>query len=302
MEEHELYDICKKNYKLLKNIKIELSSSYTYQITNPNHARNVIESLDRTEYLDSFKNFKSLFDEIGYREISDTSLVKDFRESQSKLLFIMDSIIKSYEEKYSPDETEIGLDIKLPVNANFSDFRKNIDDLDFVLTKCPFFQDKEEHLQFKSINKGSILFTFGIIGIGTLGASLILNNIAAFIDQCFILKSHRLTIEKQKQDVEMSKYEQQQKEAIIKHLDLLYKLEVDASIKSLEDLLNHKLEDGDEKGRVEQSIEKINKLIDQGIQIYTTLGTPEETKLLFEPLKMKYLPIEDSLKSIEKND
>ena len=61
-----------------------------------------------------------------------------------------------------------------------------------------------------------------------------------------------------------------------------------------------KLKDGKKRGLAEQSFEKIEKLIDKGLQIYSTIDSPQEAKVLFEPLKRKFLDTEKELKMIEK--
>lgn len=246
-----------------------------------------------------------MLEEIGRQEVTNKdNVVTRFRDLKERLLVAMRYVIKTYELINFHKEDMIGLDIKLPVSRNFSDFRKNIDDLDFILTKCPFFRSGTETLQFKSVHHGSVSLTFIVVGVGTamVGGSILLNNIAAFIDKCFIIKSHELTVKKQKLEVENSELEKKEKEEIYKQLIKLYKIVVRNELKKLEQELNYEIKDGDEMGRAEQSVEKFNKLIDEGIQIYSTIGSPDEIKALVEPLEMKYLSLIDQLKLIDKKD
>jgi hypothetical protein len=54
--------------------------------------------------------------------------------------------------------------------------------------------------------------TFFVVGtVGLAGGSMLLNNIAAFIDKCIILRSHFLTTQKQKYELEAEKTDKEKK-------------------------------------------------------------------------------------------
>lgn len=127
-------------------------------------------------------------------------------------------------------------------------------------------------------------------------------NTAAFIDQCMVIRSHYLTIQEQRRAIENDEIEQQQREAILGYIDLLYKRQVDEAIREMEEISGHEIVDGDERGRAEQSFEKLGKLLDKGLQIYSSIDSPQETKALFEPLEMKYLSIANEMKSLTDNN
>lgn len=203
-----------------------------------------------------------------------------------------------YESTGFDCEEKIGLNVKFPLSKNFSEFRRNIDELDFIVTKCPFFQNDNETLYLDSIDIGSFWITFAVVG-ATVAGSVLLNNIAAFIDKCLVIRSHHLTIQEQKMAMERSKLEQKEKEDALKSLNQVYQLFVENAIRELEETTKHQIQDGDERGRVEQSIEKFNKLIDKGLQIYATIETPNETKALFEPLEVKYVSLAKKLELLE---
>lgn len=305
MDIEKVYILFKNCYKEVEQTtSLVLISSDSYRINNLKSATNVVYRLESAEYLgQSLESFQKILEEIGGREINIANdKVTEYRAKRDQLLIAMEYVIKTYESTKSHDEEKIGLNIKLPINENFTDFRKNIDDLEFVLTKCPFFHCNEETLQFKSVHNGSILLTFIVAGISVVTGSLLLNNIAAFIDKCIIIKSHKLTQLKQEQEIERSNTDRKEKEEIYKYMKKIYKIQIENALKELEQDLGYEIKDGDEMGRAEQAIERFNKLIDKGIQIYSTIGSPEETKALFEPLEMKFLSLRDQLKYIEKKD
>lgn len=168
-----------------------------------------------------------------------------------------------------------------------------------LFSQSVLFYNDTETIKLKRVDNGSILLTFIVVGIGVEIGSVLMNNFVAFADKCIVVKSHKLTVEKQMQAIERANEQQKEKDEINRYLKKIYKIEVDIAIKELEEKLNYEIKDGDEKGRVEQSFEKFNKLIDKGMQISATIGAPEETKALFEPLEMKFLSLKNQIKLIE---
>lgn len=79
-------------------------------------------------------------------------------------------------------------------------------------------------------------------------------------------------------------------------------MQVNNAINELEEELNYKIADGEERGRAEQCMMKLEKLLNQGLQMYASIDTAPEAKALFEPLKTKYLSIENKLKAIGKKE
>ena len=41
------------------------------------------------------------------------------------------------------------------------------------------------------------------------------------------------------------------------------------------------LEDGEQRGKLEKSLEKLSNLLDKGVEIYASLDTPKNVQLLF---------------------
>lgn len=303
MDIKDVYKICKDNYEKIQAMELEEVSESEIYLHDPYQGIDTIKLLESTNFLgEVLDSFEKAFAKVYGGSIrNEINTKKEFIDTKKCLLYVMKSIIKTYEEANTHQEIMPGLDIKLPINDNFTDFKKNIDDLEFVLTKCPFFQSSTEYLRFKSVHNGSVLLTFVVQAVGAVSTSVLLNNIAAFIDKCIIIRSHHFTNQQQKRAVELSKVEQKEKEEILKYLDKTYKILVDSAIKELEDSLNYKIKDGDELGRTEQAVERLNKLLDKGVQIYSTLGTSEETKALFEPIETKYLSINNKVDTIEGN-
>lgn len=306
MRFREIYAICNKNYDNMQ--KYCGAWSREYRGLKENGAKMEIPDFEarhsNLRYLrkgmkESFESIKC-FDST-FAEINEAMLKKDLDEElylYQCLLIKVKGIIELYESLEQPKE-DIGLDIKIPETDSITEFKKYVDDLEFIFTKCPFFQSDEERLRFKTVDVGSIWLVIGVSG-AVAGASVLLNNIAAFIDKCFIIKSHKTTYEMQKLEIQKAEIEQKEKEEIVESIKRIYKIAVKNAIKELEKTTGHQISDGDEEGRVEQSFEKLEKLMDKGLQIYSSIDSPAEVKALFKPLEMHYLPIEKELKKIGK--
>lgn len=243
--------------------------------------------------------FSNIIEEINsFAEDNRRSLEEKFKVV-TYLIGGIDGIIEVYESMGLPSEKNIGLDIRLPKTDNITDFKKYVDGLEFVFTKCPFFQSEEASLKFDSVDVGSVWLIIGIACTSLATGSILMNNIAAFIDSCLIIKSHKLTCKRQEQEIRKAELEQKEKEELLKNVNKLYEVMVENVITELEEITGYKISDGDERGRVEQSFERLEKMINKGLQIYASIDSPEEVKAVFAPLEMHYLSVGEELKKIE---
>lgn len=282
MKFENIYRLCKKHY----NNTAELDMRSFHHIMNElNQIECFKESIKNVDYI--FKNPGKCSDGV-------------FSEAKKILFSKMETIIDLYESMNLQTGRLPSLDIKIPDCDNFTDFKKIINEIEFIVTKCPFTQHEAEFLRFKGVDVGSQWISFAVLGIAAVATgSILLNNIAALVDKCIIIRSHYLTTKQQELEVQKSQREQNEKDELIKNINRLYKIYIENAIKELEEETGCKISDGDERGRAEQSIQKLGELIDKGLQIYSSIDSPKETKALFEPLEMKYLSIEQELKAIE---
>ena len=312
MKLRNIYLLCEANYdsiRLLTGQNVTIDNRIGIKVSGWGAARNALLELYDVPSLKV--DAQKLFNVVPvFCRNSDTFNVStdEWQKIASKratLLRTMDDTIDLY-KKMGFDTTErIGLDIKLPAFNDFSEFTKYINDIEFVLTKCPFWKEENESLVFENVDVGSTWLTFFVVGSAVAASgSIILNNIAAFIDKCIIIRSHFLTTQKQKADIEAQDRNEQEKEVILNYLQENYKKELDIAIKELEEVTHHAIEnkDGDEYGRIEQCFDKMGKLLDKGLQIRSSIDSPSETKALFEPLETKYLAVENALKLLEKKE
>lgn len=272
-----LYQVCKNDL-----IKIEYLKSATIKLINS------VPDLFLSQ--DNFKVENAVWNKINL--------------ARNELYDYMADAINLYEslQLENTENRAIGLDIKLPVCQEFSDLKKCIDELDFILYKCPFFQTKEETLKFETFDVGSSWIFFACVGIAIGTSSRILNNIAAFVDRCFIIKSHSVNLQEQKAQLEQLEFENKKKQDILEGIEAIYHKQVENVIKDLETETGITLKDGEEQGIVIKAFEKANALIEKGLQIHATIDSPKENKVLFDPIETKYLSIENELKLLAQKD
>lgn len=333
----EIYRICKDNYNIIHFYYLKVVSSYKNykgdndylngfpdkdefieieeidiesdknltQVNLEKPKENLIEIFNRSlkifsEYVDSalgdVKCLCNALDKVHIAILDSTITIEQKMNVVDELNLQFECIIQLY-ESMEQNEQGIGLDIKIPKTDDITEFKEYIDDLEFIFTQCSIFRSDDANIKLRSVDIGSIWLVFSIIGID---ACVLLNNIATFINKCLAIRSCRLTCERQEQEIKKSEYDQKVKEDMINNIAKVYKISVTNAMKELEETTGCHIQDGDERGRAEQSLEKLEKLIDKGLQIYASIDSPPETKALFEPLEMHYLSIAEELKRIEK--
>lgn len=311
MKLRNIYIVCKENYNIIKDFV------GTNTVINGRTGISIKDWKKTSEAANRLKEIPAIKEKVNSFLNSIPSLCRRaddpdildvtnhewtiINSEKAHLVSAIETIIELYESMGLGEEKGYGIDIKLPSINDFSEYVQCISDIDFIFSKCPFLKDENEKLKFENFDVGSMWLTFTVIGIIVETGSAILNNLQIFIDQSIILRTHYLDYQKQKFELEKIKQDEEYKKTILQYIDTMYKKEVDKCIKELEMTTAYKVEnnDGDENGRIKQCFEKMGKLIEQGLQIYSTIDSPKETQVLFEPLKTKYMFAEEQLKLIE---
>lgn len=303
MKLRNIYLTCVANLEILDGLKIETVGN-RYRVSDWEAVCQAVTMLrDNIKYLENEADelIKSVPEVYRYSNqfVVDDQVRRQIQERRKMLRDCMVDAINLYESLGFDSEERVGLDIKLPSCNDFSEFKKYIDELDFILYKCPFMRVKEEDLKFDSLDVGSMWLTFFVVGAGVAVGSIILNNIAAFIDKCLIIRSHKNTLEQQKLQLEELEMEKDAKKVVLEGLEKLYDAEVNKVLAALEKETGIELADGEETGAAIKAFDKANTLMDKGMQFIASADSSKEVKALFEPLEMKYLEISKELKLLE---
>lgn len=305
MRLRNIYVLCTRNLEKIEAINgADVSGNASYTFVSGWHTfLECYEELKAVDYLrdEVIKLFMSV-PEI-YRHQAQFKVTNaewaTIRQNKVALISGMSDAIKLYESMNLNSDEQMGMDVKLPKCEDFADFKKYIDDLEFILYKCPFFRIEGEELRFETFDVGSMWLNFVIGGLSVGAASMILNNIAAFIDKCYVVKSHKLTLKQQELQLQAMEMDEKEREIVLNGIKKIYRQQVEDVISQLEEASNVELKDGEERGVVLQALEKANNLIDKGLQIYSTIDSPKEVKALFEPIEMKYLALSNDIKQLE---
>lgn len=304
MRPREAYEICKREEEKIQRYEKEIAECY-FNITDEKYLLRYVRACQNfyryvKENLGSMPFIAQVLNIVRENiDDADSSNANVLWNSINEVCRRIRCIISMYDTSHNLNEKYIGLDIKIPKIDNITELKRFIDDLEFVFTKCPFLQDDEESLKLQSVDNGSIWLIFVVVGASVAVGSVLLNNFAAFVDKCFVIKSHKNTCDMQKLQIKNEEMEQKEKEVLLESINKVYKISVNKAIKELQVSTGHQIQDGDEMGRAEQSFDKMIKMLDQGLQIYSAINSPEEVKALFKPLEMHYLSIEKGLERIE---
>lgn len=312
MKLRSIYLISKEHYSEISAFGVsqeKVNGVTMYRISNWKEYMNILLQLQR---IDLYRERAGKIIDA----IPEYYVTKDFfrldaadwrrvEEANRDLKNVVKIVIELYESMGFAVDEKIGIDIKMPPCKDITEYAGYINDLNYVFTKCPFLQTDQEKWIFDSVDVGSAWITLLIEGGAILtGGSILLNNLAAFIDKCIAIKSHYISTQEQKLELKKTMHDQARREIIEEYIDSDYRKCVDAAIKEMEEISNYHVEniDGDENGRIEEAFKRMGDLIDKGLQIYSTIDSPKETKLLFEPLEMHYESIEEKLKLLMQKD
>lgn len=163
MRSREIYIICKKELKRLRHYSEMINEWYRRIGVNENGVNEVIQF---NSVYNMFYNYaRNIFRDIPYlneqllriahyegRNTEEDAFPKI--SLADEFFRRVDCIISLYEPTEMRDEVNLGLDIKIPETDNITELKKYIDGLEFIFTKCPFFQSNEASLILRNVDNG----------------------------------------------------------------------------------------------------------------------------------------------------
>lgn len=298
------YFLCKKLRPLLDNVVIDDREKRNgiYSFRNWREIKNVILRLRE------IKSLTSTIDEVYNsfpviaREQSEPTVDENVKTNVKRNIAVltqkMDTII-ALGDRFEGRGEHIGIDIKLPQSSSLEEYINNLKDLNFIFTQCPQLSRVEgTDIKWGGVDTGSDWITFFFVGAGFIK---LLENVSALVDCAMIVKSHLITYKQQEENLQAMK----QKNSIGQEIIDVYKKLKD---KMLDDerekfeQITEQGEDGEERDKTKKTLEKLAVLIDKGLEIYTTIETPEDVQAKFPTIKPT-ASLEDGLiKLIEKKE
>lgn len=201
-------------------------------------------------------------------------------------------------DSYNLEDDSNDLYVKLPNNLSDLDCLSSIvKELDLSFNKCPILNEKVGNIQFKKVEEGSswLVLTIGCIVAGAKS----LDWIANYIKSCNEIRIQTKTIKNLDLDnilkaMEIEEKEQSKlKEKVNKNEEQKIKSACLEKFKCL-DLENRQITP-EEESRIVHCMKSLAELLDDGIEIYPSFTSKEETKNLF-PKKEEFKMIQESQK------
>lgn len=208
----------------------------------------------------------------------DQSQYKLFISNLRKVQSILSKSTELISE-FFPNDVEDQLNIKLPSNISLLDFKKIIDDLDYIFNKCQIVSElnNKEPVDIRKVDSGSIWLILGISSTATVvigglikisvGICKHVLDIQQGIQKIRVLKSGASVIEKMEEEID----------ELIKERS---RAETETFIKN-----NIAIENDNEKNEKINSLmiamEKLIKLHFKGVEIYASLEAKKDVASLF---------------------
>lgn len=303
MRFYNVYFLCKNLIQIFQEDRIETKkTNQEYYIQNWDEYKTALESLRQIPMfkisVDEIYNTIPVFVRENAKPEIDYSTCNLFINKNKNIVYKMNTLIELYESMDLKDNKK-GIDVKIPSCNELKDYIWYLKEIDFIFTQCPYLLCSDEQIQFSNVDVGSNWLSFVIeISVGSTVAYGILNNMAKLLEKAIILKSNYLSVRQQEEALKIAQKKTELADREIEIFNTLKKHYMSEAVSQLEEEINP-LKDGEERGKVEKSLEKLTVLLDKGVEIYASLDTPKDVQVLFPEIgETKRLP-DDILKFIE---
>lgn len=302
MKLYNVYYLCKNLIDIFKEKRIELTSNQEFYINNWDEYQSALQLLRQIPM------FRNIADEVyetipvfvreNPRPKVGTDTKNKFVKKNADIVNQINTIINLH-ESMNLEDTHKGIDIKIPACNELKEYIWYLKEIDFILTQCPYLLCDNEKIRFANVDVGSNWLSFLIeVSAGSAITFYIINNIAKLLDKAMILKSHYLSVKHQEETLKIAQKKAELTETEIEIFDTLKKHYMDETVSQLEEEIEP-LKNGEERGKVEKSLEKLTTLLDKGVEIYASLDSPKDVQVLFPEMgETKKLP-ENILKFLE---
>lgn len=296
MRLYNIYFSCKCAYDGMKSLEVAKRNDGAYSLKYWVPCKQALESLMKIDFIssDAERAYKSIspFDRKDVTPDVAPRTKDEFMACYKVIMNKLDAVISLY-ESMRDGESKPGVDIKIPKCRDLKEYISILKDIDFMLYQCPYLTNKEEELRYRGTDVGSEWITFALISAGAGTTFYILNNLAALVNKAIGLKSNNKVFEMQENILDAMK---QKNEVAAETIDVFKKMKEIAyenCVKELESEIGE-LKDGEERGKVSRTLEVMGNLIEKGVEIYTSIETPKEVKVLF-PFSDSQVEIPESL-------
>ncbi len=302
MRLYNIYYTCKSVISDLENLHCETTPTGAKRLISWESYKQALLALFSFDFIKD--NAKATYNVLNPIELEQTQPVigekthlKLFKQNEI-LLSKTKAVIDLY-ESLKDGISQPGIDIKLPTCESLGDYISILKDVNFIFTQCPYLLSEKEEIKYKGTDIGSDWITFAIVVSGTVSSGfVILNNLASLINKAIALKSNKKVLDMQDELLTTMKSKNEVAQETLDIFKKMKEITLNEYVDELEKEISE-LPNGEEKGKVSKSLEKLSFLIDRGLEIHSSIETPKDIKVLFPFVESQYALSDEILKYIE---
>lgn len=285
MKLHNVYYLCKKLVDVFNRKRIEASEhNKSFYIVDWGE---YVEALETIRLIPTFNDIATEAYEIvpvfvrgDSKPLVDVNTMNRFVNINRSISQKMTTIIEIY-EAMEINDSGTGIDVKIPQCTELEEYISYLKDINFIFTQCPYLLCDNEKMRFSNVDIGSNWISFLIdVAAGSGLTSIIAKNLAKIVDYTIVLKSHYLSVKQQEEALKVAKKQTELAKEEIEIFKMLKSHYMEDTVAQLEEEIAP-LNDGEERGKVEVSLEKLMTLLDKGVEIYASLDAPKDIQVLF---------------------
>ncbi len=290
MRLYTIYYLCKNNIKVVENsICKNVVNTNKYRVNNWTELNKSLEVLYPIDCLQDIINKIYKMVPIEFRYLNYIDYDSPNSAAFNDLIKILTSNINTIVNLYEAlgyDNNENNLEVKIPNSLGLDELSDLTNDLHIILTQSPYIDRESGNGKIIKSDVGSIwLILCGTTAFLTAVGYMVSVTIKAKADLVSIKQSEAMLKEMNLKAEILSEV----KDGFKKHKEVI----MDKYLSELNEKTGKTLKDGDEHGKAEMCIEKLDKWMEKGMQIYAAIDTPREIQVLF--------PEQPDLKNISGN-
>lgn len=303
MKLHNVYYLCKKLVDVFNRKRIEaFEHNKSFHIVGWGE---YVEALETIRLIPTFNDIATeayenipVFVRGDSTPLVDVNTMNRFVNINRSISQKMTTIIEIY-EAMEIGGSGTGIDVKMPQCTELEDYISYLKDINFIFTQCPYLLCDNEKMRFLNVDVGSNWISFLIdVAAGSGLTSIIAKNLAKIVDYAIVLKSRYLSVKQQEEALKVAKKKTELAKEEIEIFKTLKSHYMEDTVAQLEKEIAP-LNDGEERGKVEVSLEKLMTLLDKGVEIYASLDAPKDIQVLFPEIGETKKISETVLKFIE---
>ena len=305
MRLYNTYYVCKKFVNDISELLFaSINAGQVYEIQNWERYKETLLVVRQVPFLkshvNSFYNIVPVFVREDVKPRIDSTIRSKLEAKKEVIVDKMQAVIELYEGLgIAPNGN--GIDVKIPPCSSLKEYMAYLKEIDFIFSQCPFLQHEEGEIRFHTVDVGSQWLTFLIIAAsGTAVVSYILNNLAVLVDKAVQVKSHLLNLKQQEEILRSQELHNDMLEASLESYNVLKNHYLSEAVKEIENKNEAiVLQDGEDRGKAEKSLEKLCSLMDKGVEMYASIDTDRQIQVLFPSLGENMELSDNILKLIE---